>query len=321
VRLGQTFTDRAAATYTYLRDLTAVPPENASLGVAGFRDGPGEHALVDEPVGIAISRDGRVAVADTGNRRIRLLSPFNRLTHLTQDDRDETPSEVDRREFRIALVGSSYVWWNQSWHESLAGATEDAIAAAPHGKRKPRVYPVMRIGICTPYALDLIDEEFSTGIFDMVVLDLSTFGQMGGEGGDCYAGNWQAALKDHLVKTMANLKAANVSLLLVNFPGPTDFPDEFAYARLPKGQWAYIARQNDLTHIQYYHDAIAQILRDTGAPTLDLWPAFLNAYESPNRVPLFEVWDHHLSTFGRKLVTTALAKRLLTTKGLRATEP
>jgi hypothetical protein len=155
----------------------------------------------------------------------------------------------------------------------------------------------------------------------MVVLDLSTFGQMGGEGGDCYAGNWQAALKDHLVKTMANLKAANVSLLVVNFPGPTDFPDEFAYARLPKGQWAYIARQNDLTHIQYYHDAIAQILRDTGAPTLDLWPAFLNAYESPNRVPLFEVWDHHLSTFGRKLVTTALAKRLLTTKGLRATEP
>jgi len=320
VRLGQAKAD-AAETYTYTRNLTAVPPENASTGIAGFRDGPGVQALVDEPVGIALARDGRVAVADTGNRRIRLLSAFNHLTHLTLEDRDELPSEPDHREFRIALVGSSYIWWDQPWHESIAGATEDALTAAPHGKRIPRIYPVMRKGVCAAPELDLIDAELSTGVVDMVVLDLSTFGQTGGDAGNCFGADWQATLKHELVQTMADLKEGNVTLLVVNFPGSIDFPDEEAYYRIYKGQWAYNGWQTDLTHVQYYHDALAKILSDSGAPTLDLWPAFLSAYGSPNHVPLFEVWDHHLSTFGRNLIVAELTKQLLTTPGLRAGDP
>jgi hypothetical protein len=331
VRLGQT-SELGSATYSHsslppnatindTRLLTATPPEDASLGVAGFRDGPGDAALVDEPVGIAISRSGRVAIADTGNRRIRTFSEFNRLTHFSAErSRTELPAAPNEREYRIGIVGNSMIWSNQAWHESIAGETEDMLDAAPHGNRIPRVFPIMRLGICSPAMLDLIDAELSTGIVDMVVLDLTTYGQDGGDGfaGYCFDNNWSTTLKAHLVETAATLKKQGIGFLVLNFPGPTDLPDEFAYFRIPKGPTAETGTQNVLSNIQLFHDAIQSVLSDSGVPTLDLWPAFLQAYGSADRVPLFNVWDHHLTPFGRKLLASQLAKRLLTTKALSA---
>lgn len=47
----------------------------AGSGQQGFADGPAELAQFDEPHGVAVGTDGRVYIADTGNRRIRLLLP------------------------------------------------------------------------------------------------------------------------------------------------------------------------------------------------------------------------------------------------------
>lgn len=319
VRLGQT-EKGGSVVLDYTRPLTAVPPENASYGIAGFADGPGPAALVDEPVGIAIAPDGSVAVADTGNRRIRILSAFNRRTHLTTDEaQTELPSKPDSHQFRIAFVGSSYVWWDQSWHDSLAGRVEDRLMAGDHGSREPRVFPIMRLGVDTTGALGVIDSELSSGAVDMVVLDYSTYAQMGGDGyaGNAFPGGWQSAVQAQLAKTLGTLTANKVAFLVVNMPGASDFPDEYAYFRIPKGtpdDHAETGPQNQPTNIQFYHDEIANVLERSGVPTLDLWPAFLSAYDSPNRVPLYNTWDHHLSRFGRSIVADALATKILSLK-------
>jgi hypothetical protein len=319
VRLGQT-EKGGSVVLDYTRPLTAVPPENASYGIAGFADGPGPAALVDEPVGIAIASDGSVAVADTGNRRIRILSAFNRRTHLTTDEaQTELPSKPDSHQFRIAFVGSSYVWWDQSWHDSLAGRVEDRLMAGDHGSREPRVFPIMRLGVDTTGALGVIDSELSSGAVDMVVLDYSTYAQMGGDGyaGNAFPGGWQSAVQAQLAKTLGTLTANKVAFLVVNMPGASDFPDEYAYFRIPKGtpdDHAETGPQNQPTNIQFYHDEIANVLERSGVPTLDLWPAFLSAYDSPNRVPLYNTWDHHLSRFGRSIVADALATKILSLK-------
>jgi sugar lactone lactonase YvrE len=50
----------------------------AALG--GFRDGPALQAEFDGPAGIALDRDGSLLVADSGNHRIRRLSPDGMVT-------------------------------------------------------------------------------------------------------------------------------------------------------------------------------------------------------------------------------------------------
>ncbi|HZH03536.1 MAG TPA: hypothetical protein VEY30_07105, partial [Myxococcaceae bacterium] len=42
-------------------------------GVAGWADGPGSQALFRGPTGLALTAEGTIAVADTGNHRIRLI--------------------------------------------------------------------------------------------------------------------------------------------------------------------------------------------------------------------------------------------------------
>jgi hypothetical protein len=319
VRLGQSAIrkdDNSLLNYT--RVLTQVPPENASLGFSGFRDGPGAQAQVDEPMGIALAPDGTVAVADTGNRRIRRLGIFNHITHEIADDRQtELPSEPNPHEYRIALVGPSYIWANQAWHDSIPGITEDLLrAGAPGAGRVPRVIPIMRAGAPSPALLELIDGEFSDGAVDMVVLALGPFG-VRGDGSDepIFRPGWQENLKSHLVRTMAHLRAAHIPFLVLVHPGAADFPTEMAYNLLPRGgpEDNTVPRTEE-QHVQYYHDQFEKILKSAGVPVVDAWPAMIAAYASPDRAPLFAVWDHHLSHAGRRIVAGVLAHRLLEMK-------
>ena len=47
-----------------------------ALGVSGFADGDGEDARFAGPVGISVTPDGRIFVADTSNHVIRRLRPM-----------------------------------------------------------------------------------------------------------------------------------------------------------------------------------------------------------------------------------------------------
>ncbi len=312
VRMGQSELE-GTVTWNYSRALTAVPDENASLNGGAYRDGPGNEALVDEPMGIALSANGSLAISDTGNRRIRILSPYDHHTHLEAHAfGTELPSKPDPAEYRIAIVGDSYVWWNQSWHDSVGGITEDKLEGRLGAKRHIKIYPVMRSGVTTTAALSLIDNELSDGNVDMVVLDLSTYGQMGGDrrAGAGYPNGWQADLRAGLTRTKTLLGASGVAFLVLNHPGAADFPDESEFLHVRKGG-DVSARPSSAASSQYYHDEIAGILDASSVPTLDLWPAFFDAFRASDRVPSFASWDYHLSPAGRRLVAEHLAARIV----------
>jgi serine/threonine-protein kinase len=52
------------------------------LGGGGLVDGPGAQAQFKEPIGIAVDADGNVYVADSGNNRIRKVTPDGRVSTL-----------------------------------------------------------------------------------------------------------------------------------------------------------------------------------------------------------------------------------------------
>jgi putative cell wall-binding protein/sugar lactone lactonase YvrE len=50
--------------------------------IGGYADGQGEHSQFNEPSGLALGPDGSLYVADTGNQRIRVISPQGVVTTL-----------------------------------------------------------------------------------------------------------------------------------------------------------------------------------------------------------------------------------------------
>lgn len=59
----------------------------AGDGAPGYRDGPGAQAQFDGPMGVAVSRRGRVFVADTYNDRIRVIEPDGTVSTLAGNGR------------------------------------------------------------------------------------------------------------------------------------------------------------------------------------------------------------------------------------------
>ena len=59
----------------------------AGNGRPGFRDGAGDQAQFDAPMGVAVDASGRVYVADTYNDRIRIIQPDGRVSTLAGDGR------------------------------------------------------------------------------------------------------------------------------------------------------------------------------------------------------------------------------------------
>lgn len=319
VRFGQFSVDN---THGYTRVLTQVPTENASDGDAAYGDGAEGVARVDEPLGIAIAPNGSLVVADTGNRRIRLLGQFSHRTDVLADvTHTELPTEPDPREYRIALVGDSYVSFGQAWNESIAGFIEAQLRAAwPKDGRTPRVYPIMRSGVTSLGADNLIDELLSDGEVDAVVLDLASYGhEAGGNVAVTYfPPGWDTKLTQALSATYAKLEKGNIPFLVVEQPGAGDFPDELAFNHLPPGPRSPLngttAPQRDPVEIQYYQDLLDGAVLRAHVPTVNLWPAFMEAYAASNRLPLFHSWDHHLTTVGRRIVASTIAEAILASK-------
>ena len=308
----------AAIQNTYTRTLTASPDENAAYGSAGFADGAGSATRFDQPLGIALSSDGHLAVADTGNRRVRLVGLFDRRTHVDTDVvAPELPSIPDPRITRIALLGNSDIWFDQAWHESVPGALQDRLGATLGARSKPVVvYPVMRFGLAPLAGLEYIDDTLGSGVVDAVVFDLPTFGETVSESdaGIAFPPNLRSALRDKLIQVAKDLERSHIAFLVVVHPGPADFPDEFEYRRMAKGDptagGGDTVPLRDALLVQTKHDDVLRAVSDSGVASIDLWPAFLQAYASTNRAPLFEAWDHHLSPQGRSIVSTAIADRI-----------
>ncbi|ALN59758.1 NHL repeat protein [Lysobacter enzymogenes] len=123
----------------------------AGDGTPGYRDGPGAQARFDGPMGVAVSRRGRVFVADTYNDRIRVIEPDGTVSTLAGNGRPgfadgaaaiaqfDTPTA-------LALDARGLLWVADTRNKALRRVEPDGdvatLALAPgESNRSPLVRP------------------------------------------------------------------------------------------------------------------------------------------------------------------------------------
>jgi streptogramin lyase len=290
---------------SYTRVLGDQPLLNALKLGGGFRNG--SLARYQEPTGVAVGPTGQIAVADTGNRRIRLLAPFDRQTAGT--NRQQLPAAANRAILRVALLGDSYVWSNVARGESIAGIVGDRLHAAQPptpALRDAEVYPLRQDGAQFADLVAFANGRLGDGRVDDLYLfvaptRVSNFG----------------VLATSLQALNARLSGASTRLVVVLTPQASDLPNEMAYRK------TFTGPSDPALAVHSYASARAA-LGQAGVASVDLWPAFFDNDARPGFRPLFGAWDDHLTIFGNHVVASALADDLLrapTAHGARPAAP
>ncbi len=298
-----------------LDTIAGIPSESASNNTGGFADGPGLRAKFFAPLGIARAPDGGLLVADGGNRRLRRLSPIDRVDpwgelEAVLPGAEEHP---DPSEYRIAYVGNSYIYFVTDWPTSIEGILQERLAADPGlaatGKH-PKVVPVVRLA--NAQFRDFADLCARTGAYDLVVLNLNlgnviTTFENEHRTPDLRAPTWPGELTRTLQDVHRQLSAANIGFVVVVHPIPAAFaPAESAWYPIAKEFEPPYDMQPDAAATHELEDAVAR----SGVPVLDEHPAFAAEERAPNHVPLFGSADYHFTAYARALVANALAARL-----------
>lgn len=292
--------------------LAGQPSENEQFAAGGFRDGSTGTARLDAPMGIARRGDGSFLVSDSGNRRIRLVRDAE-LRHLASLD----DLAAGRRFYRIVYIGDSAVAYDQNWDESIAGILERKLRANAKTlgfPRPPRVYPIWLVANLDSIG-DYVNQYLSTGLADMVVLNLNS--------GLLYnlvdaqepanlvplAKAWRPIVTRD-VRTMANsLRASHIPFTVAITPLPYEVsPFEATYylntvdRPAPLGEYAPLGG--------LYTNAV----NAAGVTSIDMFPAFSAIERQPDRPALFGTRDEHLSVDGAALVANLLYANLERTR-------
>lgn len=280
-----------------------------TVPVGGYRDGPSDRAMVDIPYGIAVAPNGTVFFTDAGNRRIRKVDNLDARTGYG----GELPAAPPPGSYRIALVGASYMFLNTLWPESFAGPIEVELRrhGAELGLRKPVNVQMERVdGTGFSDQRNLIASYYGDGQADLVVWFVSTH-EIGHEletHPDLnVAGKWKAVVPSELRDTAATLAKQHTRLLVVVIPQGEEVSPLERAPRLEE------------TAGQAYHTAelsvnaanLENVFAASGVRTLKLL-GLMQAFENrPDRYPLYNTWDYHLSTEGSTWVGTEVAADLL----------
>jgi NHL repeat len=281
------------------------PLLNAGTRGGGFRDGNGERARYNEPTGIAVASNGTILVADAGNKAIRELGTFDRRSYTT--DHSRIPASPDSRAFRVAIVGNSIIWTDESWRRSIGGVIQRRLCAgAPTSAVhcNVEIYNVALPGTTISGMSSYIAEYLSDGLVNTVVYLVPTPAGHGRKFPDSKLfGPRLEPLLGNLAYRMAQ---SRTQLLAVLLPGAFQMPNEDAYLKFdpsypplePGGEEAR------------YRMALAAVKR-SHASFLDLWPAFFRNDAKPGFRALFRSSDHHLTDFGSELTGNAIAGALM----------
>jgi sugar lactone lactonase YvrE len=308
--------------------LSSPPRFDASFHGGGYRDGPAPEALFEQPEGIAASRDGTIYVADTGNKRIRRITSVPAMLpglNYGESILSKFPQVRSPDEYRIALVGNSYVDGVLLPDDGIAAHLEHRLAPllAARGKRV-EIYPLGIPGIPRDAALSLVEENFSTGLADLVVLDLPLYfeypstpsldGTFPEHWGD---GSWLTRTRARLVALTKTLAAAGVPLYIYAHPISFEIPGEMVYGQFPKRPAPHpMSEQDDELNIPDPSEvarlarAVASLASDPSLHFIDFYPAFLAEHSKANNHRLFASWDHHFAPYAAALVGDSLGDRI-----------
>jgi hypothetical protein len=295
--------------------LAGTPSENGSGDTGGYADGPGPAAKFFTPLGIARAPDGGLVVADGGNRRVRKLSPTERVDpwgslEVAFPGVAEHP---DPSEYRIAYVGDSYIYYGTDWATSIEGLLQDRLAVDPGLRalgKHPKIVPIIKLAnaefrnFATLAAL--------TGFYDFVVLNINlgnvyTTYENEHRTPDLAGADWPAELTRTLVDISRTLSAKNIGFLVIVHPVPTSFaPSEGTWYPIAEEFAPPYAMAPDARAMRRLEDAIMR----SGVPAVDVTPEFTAEEAASPHVPLFGTADYHFTRRARAIIANAVAARL-----------
>jgi hypothetical protein len=281
----------------------------------GYADGSGPAARFFTPLGIARAPDGGLLVADGGNRRLRKLSPTDRVDpwetlDLAFPGVEENP---DPTEYRIAYVGNSFIYDVTDWPTSIEGILTDRLFALPSlsatGKHA-KVVPIVKIA--NAQVENFADLCAQTGFYDLVVLNwnlgdvIATY-ENEHRKPDLSAPDWPGALTRMLVDVNRRLAAKHIAFVVVIHPVPSAFaPSEATWYPIAKQFAPPYDMAPDAASTREFVAAVAR----AGVPTVDVHPAFAAEERAADHVPLFGTADFHFTARARRIIADALADRL-----------
>lgn len=281
----------------YTRPIAGTPLQRGYSRGGGYRDGPGATAAFSNPTGIAILPNGSLVVSDTGNRRIRLLSAVNvesagKEAELQTELPDEPPAP---NEFRIVLLGDSFVWTNVGWHESVGGLLADALAKrTDRCSKHVTVYVVRRPGLLPAPGFEYIDEVLASGIASMVVYQLPQGGNAGYQ------------IRGMIQKSARALSDVGTKFMVTSFPESWDIPSESEFYREAHWDLADLDRAYQWPKRREFNAAITS----SGVDAVNGWPTILRVAASANHPNIFETGDIHFTPYGNRLVADQLIEHL-----------
>ena len=303
--------------YEEVTVLTGDAGDDVRNDIAGYRDGPISSALLTQPAGVAVDRDGGVLIADAGNRRIRKLSKFSLRTAVYAEGTAVAPPRDPKTEYRISHVGNSFVF-NADWETSIQRPLETGLNASRLVPNKTISVVPFRV-ITREYWNDLtyIDSVIDPNNTDAVLLQFNAL-QFDGYPYNM-APDW-AAFKARLARTSQRLARLKIPLIVVVEPLPDEFaPSEYIEHFITRG-W------HDAFPMSSVRKQIEQACRELRIPYIGMFPAFIAEENRPNHRPLYGTFDPHINAAGRafeaKVLEAALEtpalKRYLNSSGAAA---
>ena len=275
----------------------------------GFRDAvPGE-SLFSSPTGLALAANGDIAVADAGNRRIRIVPAIDRRHAIAAP----IPQTIDHSYFTVVYIANSYAFWNSMWDDSIPGIIEHKLndeRAALGIDRPVRVIAARFDGSGITAKLQYIKETLADSGPDMIVWSFNGF-DLGAE---------QQAQKnlsieqtaDYLATTLTDLQkylaARNTALFAGAQPIGISFsPTEATYGKLTISSW----RPMDQTGT-YIEGLIEKAVKKSGVPSALTFSAFDDYEKSARPVPLYDTIQggYHFNPAGNAFYAGLLVNAL-----------
>ena len=313
------------------------PPDAADYG-GGYRDGPLDQALFDEPFAVARLADGSLVVADTGNRRIRKVTlsasaiqsaPPIAQTFSKSDapgsgeivaGEDPFPGLSDRY-YRIAYLGNSYAFYNTRWNNSIPGLVEAKLRSNWRGlgfPKEPKFVSISPLKGLDGFE-EYIDNILSLGVVDAVIVQLNNTNiadsfplpKTAEIDWKSYNATWQEPTRESLVRMKNRLAHAGIALIVVANPtvghvSPLEDAVTSEVYSFPDWVWLDLGPPagND------FESDLQRVIARAGVPSIDLYAAFVHAELDAQRMPLFGTVDGHYSPHGRALAASVIVKGL-----------
>jgi sugar lactone lactonase YvrE len=267
----------------------------------GFRDGDALQAELSAPAGIAWNaRLNTAYIADTGNRRIRELRGFSTRRPATTEI---ASLQGERRAYRIAIVGNSFLHFGVFWDESIAGRIEQRLNAerAKIGLTRPVVvYPIRSDGISGTAEAQYAGEVLTSGIVDLAIVQVNFWNVYANYPQLKADSPWKSEYASAFRNMNASFKKSRVPVMVVTYPD--------GYGASPLERYSYRQEHDAWGSSLEAERALAKAVDASGARHLRLLERIL-AHEAGDRgTALYLQNDSHLTVAGNIFVGDAIAK-------------